>query len=55
LIFRHLAAPFVAVPDPLSEIGAADRRNRAFPDLFRLAVPSYHPICPNSIWTLVEK
>ena len=54
LLFQHLAAPFVAVPDPLSEIGAADRLNRAFPDLFRLGAPGYRLIYHNSTWKVFE-
>ena len=55
LIFHHLATPFVAVPDPLGEIGATDRLDRAFPDLFRLGVPGYHLIYHNGTWKLFEK
>jgi hypothetical protein len=55
LLFRHLATPFVAVPDPLSETGATDRLDRAFPDLFRRGAPSYHLIYHNSTWKLFER
>ncbi len=55
LLFRHLATPFVAVPDPLSEIGATDRLDRAFPDLFRHGAPGYHVVYHNNTWKKFEK
>lgn len=54
LLLHHLAAPFVAVPDPLSEIGATDRLNRAFPDLFRNGPSGYRLIYHNKTWKLFE-
>ncbi len=52
LLFRHVATPFVAVPDPLSETGATDHLNRTFPDLFRHGAPGYHLIYHNNTWKL---
>jgi hypothetical protein len=54
LIFTRLDAPFVAVPDPASAIGANDRLNKAFPDLYRRGAPSYRVIYQNHTWRVFE-
>jgi hypothetical protein len=52
LLFNQLNTPFVAVPDPQSATGAADRIDRAFPALYRHGAPGYRLIFENAIWRL---
>ena len=55
MLFARIDTPFVAVPDPQSNIGANDRLNKAFPLLFRDGAPGYRIIYQNNTWELFEK
>lgn len=55
LLFSRVQAPFVAVPDPQSAIGAADRLNKAFPFLYRDGPPGYRLIYQNNTWRLFAR
>lgn len=55
LMFRHIDAPLVAVPDPHSRTGAGDRIDSAFPSLFRDGLPGYALIYHNNTWRLYER
>ncbi len=55
MLFARIDTPFVAVPDPQSNIGANDRLNKAFPLLFRDGAPGYRVIYQNNTWELFEK
>jgi hypothetical protein len=55
LLFSRVQAPFVAVPDPQSAIGAADRLNKAFPLLYRDGPPGYRLIYQNNTWRLFAR
>jgi len=52
MLFGRIDAPFVAVPDPQSIIGAEDRINKAFPTLFRNGLAGYRLIYQNNTWKL---
>jgi hypothetical protein len=52
LLFSRIDAPFVAVPNPQSNLGAGDRLNRTFPFLFRQGLPGYRVIYQNNTWRL---
>jgi hypothetical protein len=52
LLFARIDTPFVAVPDPQSDIGASDRLNKAFPSLFREGLVGYRVIYQNNTWRL---
>ncbi len=52
LLFAHIDAPFVAVPDPHSLSGAQDRLNKAFPQLYRSGSPRYRLAYQNKTWRL---
>jgi hypothetical protein len=52
MLFARIDTPFVAVPDPQSNIGVNDRLNKAFPSLFRDGAPGYRVIYQNNTWTL---
>jgi hypothetical protein len=41
ILFSRIDAPFVAVPDPQIGVGAQDRLNKAFPQLYRRGLPGY--------------
>jgi len=51
-LMSHLSAPFVAVPDPQSNVGARDQLNKAFPQLFQHGLPGYHLVYQNASWRL---
>jgi hypothetical protein len=48
-------APYVAVPDPQSVTGAADRLNKAFPFLYRDGPRGYRLIYQNNTWRLFAR
>jgi len=52
LLFDRINAPFVAVPDPQSSLGASDRVNKAFPTLYREGLAGYRVIYQNNTWRL---
>lgn len=52
ILFDRIDAPFVAVPDPQSAIGAGDRINKAFPALFHQGLTGYRLIYQNNTWRL---
>jgi membrane protein XagC len=54
-LFMRVDTPLVAVPDPQSTIGAGDRLDAAFPDLFRNGSPGYRLIYQNDTWRLFAK
>ena len=55
IMFSHIDAPFVAVPDPQSETGLSDRLDKAFPSLFREGAPGYRVIYQNNTWRLFAR
>jgi hypothetical protein len=52
VLFAKIDAPFVAVPDPHTGVGAQDRLNRAFPLLYRNGAPGYRLIYEKANWRL---
>jgi hypothetical protein len=55
MLFARIDTPFVAVPNPQSNVGANDRLNKAFPSLFRDGAPGYRVIYQNNTWIMFEK
>jgi hypothetical protein len=55
LLFARIDTPFVAVPDPQSEIGVSDRLDKAFPSLFRNGAPGYRVIYQNNTWRVFAR
>lgn len=55
LLFDRVEAPYVALPDPSSAIGAHDRLDRAFPSLFRDGLPGYRIIYQNNTWRVLSR
>ena len=55
LLFARIDAPFVAVPDPQSDVGVSDRLDKAFPSLFRNGAPGYRVIYQNNTWRLFAR
>jgi hypothetical protein len=55
LLFARIDAPFVAVPDPQSNVGVSDRIDKAFPLLFRNGAPGYRVIYQNDTWRLFAR
>jgi hypothetical protein len=55
VLFNRIDAPFVAIPDPHSNIGANDRLDRSFPSMFRDGAPGYRVIYQNNTWRLFER
>lgn len=55
LLFSRIDTPFVAVPDPQIGIGAQDRLNKAFPQLYRRGTPGYRLIYENMNWRLFAR
>jgi len=55
LLFARIDAPFVAVPDPQSDIGVSDRLDKAFPSLYREGAPGYRVIYQNNTWRLFAR
>jgi hypothetical protein len=52
LLTSAIGTPFVAVPNPQSNIGAQDRLNRAFPQLYQRGPSGYELIYHNTSWRL---
>ena len=52
ILMSHVSAPFVAVPDPQSNVGARDQLNKAFPQLFQRGLPGYRLVYQNASWRL---
>jgi hypothetical protein len=55
VLFSRLDTPFVAVPDPQVGIGAQDRLNKAFPQLYRGGATGYRLIYDNASWRLFAR
>jgi hypothetical protein len=55
VLFSRLDTPFVAVPDPQVGIGAQDRLNKAFPQLYRRGAAGYRLIYDNASWRLFAR
>jgi hypothetical protein len=55
MLFARFDTSFVAVPDPQSVLGAQDRLNKAFPQLFRFGAPGYRLVYHNSTWRLFAR
>ena len=55
ILFARIDAPFVAVPDPQIGIGAQDRLNKAFPQLYRRGAAGYRLIFENAGWRLFAR
>jgi membrane protein XagC len=55
MLFDRIDAPFVAVPDPQSIVGAGDRLDKAFPHLFRDGLRGYRVIYQNNTWRLFAR
>lgn len=55
ILFSRIEAPFVAVPNPHSSIGASDRLNKAFPFLYRDGPAAYRLIYQNDSWRLFAR
>jgi hypothetical protein len=51
LTFR-IETPFVAVPNPQSNVGAQDRLNKAFPQLYERGPQGYQLVYHNANWRL---
>jgi hypothetical protein len=52
ILMATINTSFVAVPDPQSNVGAQDRLNKAFPQLYRLGLPGYRLVYHNANWRL---
>jgi membrane protein XagC len=55
VLFSRIDTPFVAVPDPQIGIGAQDRLNKAFPQLYRRGVAGYRLVYDNTNWRLFAR
>lgn len=55
ILFAHLDAPFVAVPDPQVGNGAQDRLNKAFPLLYQRGADGYRLIYDHANWRLFAR
>ena len=55
VLFSRIDTPYVAVPDPQIGIGAQDRLNKAFPQLYRRGAPGYRLIYEKSNWRLFAR
>jgi membrane protein XagC len=55
VLFSRIDTPYVAVPDPQIGIGAQDRLNKAFPQLYRRGAPGYRLIYEKSNWKLYAR
>ena len=55
VLFSRIDTPFVAVPDPQIGIGAQDRLNKAFPQLYRRGAPGYRLIYDNANWRMFAR
>jgi hypothetical protein len=52
ILLSSISTPFVAVPDPQSNVGAQDRLNKAFPQLYQRGPPGYRLVYHNTNWRL---
>jgi hypothetical protein len=52
ILLSTISTPFVAVPDPQSNVGAQDRLNKAFPQLYQRGPPGYRLVYHNANWRL---
>jgi len=52
ILMSTISTPFVAVPDPQSNVGARDRLNKAFPQLYQRGLPGYRLVYQNTNWRL---
>jgi hypothetical protein len=55
MLFARIDAPFVAVPDPQTTLGAQDQLNKKFPHLFRFGAPGYRLVYQNSTWRMFAR
>ena len=55
ILFSRIDSPFVAVPDPQIGLGAQDRLNKAFPQLYRRGAMGYRLIFENAGWRLFAR
>jgi hypothetical protein len=55
VLFSRIDTPFVAVPDPQTGIGARDRLNKAFPQLYRRGVAGYRLVYDSTSWRLFAR
>lgn len=55
ILFSRIDTPFVAVPDPQIGLGAQDRLNKAFPQLYRHGAAGYRLIYENAGWRLFAR
>ncbi|MGO9135179.1 MAG: hypothetical protein ACLP8A_14200 [Methylovirgula sp.] len=55
MMFSRIRTPFVAVPNPRTILGAQDRLNRAFPQLYRDGPPGYRLSYQNEVWRLYAR
>jgi hypothetical protein len=55
LMFGRIDAPYIAVPDPQTTVGAQDRLNKAFPTLYWRGAPGYRLIYQNHSWRLFAR
>ena len=55
VLFSRITTPFVAVPDPQIGIGAQDRLNKAFPELYRRGVTGYRLVYDKASWRLFAR
>jgi hypothetical protein len=55
ILMSAISTPFVAVPDPQSNVGVQDRLNKAFPQLYQRGLPGYRLVYHNANWRLFGK
>jgi hypothetical protein len=55
VLFARFDAPYVAVPDPQSTLGAQDQLNKIFPALYRSGAPGYRLVYQNSTWRMFAR
>jgi membrane protein XagC len=55
ILLSTINTPFVAVPDPQSNVGVQDRLNKAFPQLYQQGPPGYQLIYHNTSWRLFAR
>jgi hypothetical protein len=55
VLLAKIDAPYVAVPDPHTSVGAQDRLNRAFPLLYSNGAPGYRLVYDRANWRLFAR
>jgi hypothetical protein len=55
MLTSTIETPFVAVPNPHSNVGAQDRLNKAFPQLYQQGPQGYQLVYHNANWRLFGK